>query len=839
MNSLTRKKVLIFGLLGAVGCLIGWAVGEGLLAAGLPARESKSGRAPSLATRPEAPAKIDRSSTLSSPTPKAPVIPQRDPKLPAVSPPYPQTPILGKRSPPPPLPPEYEVRARKAGAKTGQLQFTLIWFNTNDLDLHCIDPFGVEIYYSHKRSAKSGGHLDVDRNVTGETNEPVENIYFPEGKAPLGRYRVYVRHYSVHDSPDPTNYKANLLIDDRRLEFTGRLTFSDNKPRVLIHEFFLTGLRLATPSEVILYPAGKNKFRVTLERERNIESVRLTFAGDTAGLKLPDSAFVPGDRDFADIDIAADAGATIGPRKLRVIAESKHGKVETEIYIALREAPPTLRIGVPDEIALFAGGQNTLFVRVQRDRPAEPVRLTFAGDLAGLRVPGEVQILANQDEASIEVLAGANATLGSRKLHVIAEWKHGTIEASCNVRVKSPPPALQIAVPKEVTVFSGNSNRLTVRIAREHFIAPVRIRAADGDGVSLSEIVIPSDQDVGEVEVAAASYVRESARTMTITATGGGTQATTRINVMVRLTPLPPEPKSTWSWRLVLIIGLWTSLLAIGLSSALMIGQNRYLARPWLSRREAGIVIAGGGLAGLVAGGIGQSLFAVLTGSSSTPQIGFLVGWLLLGGLLGRGIGFFIPNLRAGRAALAGGIGGLMGGLAFILVSKIGDVPGRLVGATILGFCIGLMVALVEIAFRTAWLEVRYGAREIIAVNLGPEPIKIGGDGKACTIWARGAEPVAYRIWVQSGQVICDDVGRGRTENLGNGAMREAGNVQMIVHMEAGASEKQVRQKEEAKRETPAAQPSVLRGAMPPPPPPSAKTEKKAPPPPPPPRRQG
>ena len=843
MNPFTQKKVLIFGMLGVLGCLAGWAAGEGLLAAGLPKRESKTGHAPSLATRPEAPPSIEPAGKLTSPTPNAPVLSKRDPTLPQVAPPYPPSPTLEKRNPPPPLPPEYEARAKKAGAKSGQLQFTLIWSNRNDLDLHCIDPFGVEIFYQHKKSAKSGGHLDVDRNVTGETTEPVENIYFPDGKAPLGRYRVFVRHYRNHGDRDPTEYKANLLIEDRRLEFSGKITFDESQPRQAIHEFHLTGLRMAVPSEITLYPGGRNKFRVKLERERNNEAVRLTFAGEMAGLKLPDSVFIPHDRDDAEIDVAAEPGATLGPRNLRLIAESKYGKVEAKTRIAVQETPPSLQLGVPAEVALFAGGKNTLRVRLERDRPDEPVRLTFAGDTNGLKLPGEVSVPANTNETAFEVTADPKAAGGTRRVRIIGDWKHGTAEAVCSFNVKIPPAVLHLAAPREVAVFTGNSNRMMVRIAREHFAGPVRVRATEGDGVALSEVVISANREEGEIEITAASYAKEGARPVTLIATGTGTQATTRLSVNVGLTPPPPAAESTWSWRLVLVIGLWTALLAIGLSLALVIGQNRYLARPWLSLREAAILIAGGGLAGLVAGGIGQALFALLSGSSILPQIGFLAGWLLLGGLLGRGVGFFIPNLHAWRAALAGMIGGLFGALAFILVSKMGNVPGRFVGSAILGCCIGLMVALVEAAFRKAWLEVRYGSREVIAVNLGPEPIRIGGDGKACTIWARGAEPVAFRIWVKAGQVVCEDVARGRIEELIDGASRQAGNVELIVHTGVKEAAVIANRADQPPKETPIPAPRVLSGPVPPPPPPGAKAATKSPvareklPPPPPPRR--
>src|SRR5260370_1356887 len=76
------------------------------------------------------------------------------------------------------------------------------------------------------------------------------------------------------------------------------------------------------------------------------------------------------------------------------------------------------------------------------------------------------------------------------------------------------------------------------------------------------------------------------------------------------------------------------------------------------------------------------------------PQLGWLIGWLLLGGLLGRGMGLFIPNLHAWRASAAGAVGALVGACGFLLVSSLAhDMAGRLIGAAALGFAIGAMVA--------------------------------------------------------------------------------------------------------------------------------------------------
>jgi hypothetical protein len=252
-------------------------------------------------------------------------------------------------------------------------------------------------------------------------------------------------------------------------------------------------------------------------------------------------------------------------------------------------------------------------------------------------------------------------------------------------------------------------------------------------------------------------------------------------------------PRSTA--RLLIAIALWTALLAAGIALALIIGQNHYLKRNLVSQQEGLRGGLGAAACGLVAGFVGQGLFQLAdTDSSFVLGLVRMVGWMLLGTLLGIGMSFFVKNLRIDLAAAGGAVGGLIGAIFFMIASALfGDVLGRLLGAFLLGFGIGAMVALVEVAFRKAWLEVRYGPREIIAVNLGPEPVKIGGDGKACTIWARGAAPVAFRFWIREGKVVCEDVANGGTREIGNGTRYDVGSVAVIVRTGQGVGDQPAR----------------------------------------------
>lgn len=169
-------KPVLFGMLGALGCVLGWAAGEPLL------------------------------KLIKPPVPKAGEESQGQSAAPVL--------VFSN---------ELQKRLQREEAKTGDVQISLMWDNYNDLDLHCVDPNGERIFYGHKNSV-SRGELDVDMNArTPYSAQPVENIYWPTNGAPEGSYQVLVHHYSLHAPVNDTPYTVAIKQGGKAQEFRGTL----------------------------------------------------------------------------------------------------------------------------------------------------------------------------------------------------------------------------------------------------------------------------------------------------------------------------------------------------------------------------------------------------------------------------------------------------------------------------------------------------------------------------------------------------------------------------------------------------------------------------------------
>jgi hypothetical protein len=144
---------------------------------------------------------------------------------------------------------------------------------------------------------------------------------------------------------------------------------------------------------------------------------------------------------------------------------------------------------------------------------------------------------------------------------------------------------------------------------------------------------------------------------------------------------------------------------AIGGGLAVLGGMANAQWKHLLQRFVLGL--AAGGVGGIVGGVVGEVLFRI---------IGFrAIGWALMGAAIGIAEGLLTRSRNKARNGLIGGvIGGFLGGFLFEPIQAAisgADMTARAVGFVILGACIGILIGLVQVVLKQAWLSVRDGYR--------------------------------------------------------------------------------------------------------------------------------
>lgn len=139
----------------------------------------------------------------------------------------------------------------------------------------------------------------------------------------------------------------------------------------------------------------------------------------------------------------------------------------------------------------------------------------------------------------------------------------------------------------------------------------------------------------------------------------------------------------------LLRIGGWTGLLGIGISLALITGQNFYLRRRILSPKEFVLGTLAGGIAGIGAGAIGQLLF-LSTAIVSSELISQIISSVLLGISLSMVFTRIFVKSFSGTKLVVAGVGAAIGSLGnYLAMAVLGTIPANIAIAVVCFIALG------------------------------------------------------------------------------------------------------------------------------------------------------
>jgi len=135
-------------------------------------------------------------------------------------------------------------RVKSAGGNVnGEIRVSLGWHNSDDLDIHVIEPGGERIHFGNKRSRYTGGTLDVDMNAGGRMNsiDPVENVCYNKiSDLKPGKYIVLVNQYNKRGTAD-VGFTVEFEIDGKTRTYVCDRSLQTNDDVMVVEFEYLNG----------------------------------------------------------------------------------------------------------------------------------------------------------------------------------------------------------------------------------------------------------------------------------------------------------------------------------------------------------------------------------------------------------------------------------------------------------------------------------------------------------------------------------------------------------------------------------------------------------------------
>lgn len=133
---------------------------------------------------------------------------------------------------------------------------------------------------------------------------------------------------------------------------------------------------------------------------------------------------------------------------------------------------------------------------------------------------------------------------------------------------------------------------------------------------------------------------------------------------------------------------------------------------------------------------------------------------------------------------IAGLLGGIIGGAVFLFSQIFMPVIySHLIGVSIIGFFIGLMISFFEELLREAWLTVEYSKNEKRNISLGSKPIVLGSSPLAdIYLPTKKYLPETLIFEIRNSKVIVENKINNQVFEVRNGSKIQLGSIMVIVN---------------------------------------------------------
>jgi len=278
-------------------------------------------------------------------------------------------------------------------------------------------------------------------------------------------------------------------------------------------------LTLTAPPTLAIDAGTKKTIDLKIKRENCKGDIKITFSGVPKGGKISGITIVA-DKSEGQAELELPKTAKAGPADLTVKAAGGGARTEAKIKLSIKAAetaPPLAKLSVegPGAVEIDAGGKKAITIKIKREHFKEPVKVTFGGAPAGIKIP-DLTIAEDKTEGSVEVAAPKDAKAGTSTIKATAVSDKLKAEAEFKLTVKAVPASgLALGIPATVDVEAGGKKAFeikvkdfkgSVKVTFEGLPAGVTIdlpTPGDEAGTVRVEVTAAKDAKVGPADVVA------------------------------------------------------------------------------------------------------------------------------------------------------------------------------------------------------------------------------------------------------------------------------------------------------------------------------------------------